>query len=340
MVFVACAFFFGGIITLHESHASVSAFVVSPRQKTTHHVAHHHDSYFTTTTSTTTVRGPRRQPRATVGTTSWMASPNTAHRSPDSLKQNDDDDDDEEEESLARTELWNLEQDERDDDDAAWISDREKARQRRAQRRIQMATAVLEDDDDNIPPTTASSPRTELVPPSTTNNSPVDTPKDERRPPSPYTDEEEEIIHAMGGRRTTTTTNNTPIRKREPGYLGDSTLQELVYDYSIPICYLADVLCTWGVPIPIHIHDRLGDLVTGEQAFALLEAIYTLDVAALQDRYSNTNLMNLCEEQDIPIKDAFEMAVKEGWSLPFGVQTCLRVEQEEELLRVLGSEVE
>lgn len=30
------------------------------------------------------------------------------------------------------------------------------------------------------------------------------------------------------------------------------------------------------------------------------------------------------------------MAVKEGWSLPFGVQTCLRVEQEEELIRVLG----
>jgi hypothetical protein len=31
------------------------------------------------------------------------------------------------------------------------------------------------------------------------------------------------------------------------------------------------------------------------------------------------------------------MAIKEGWSLPFGVQTCLRVEQEDELLRVLGS---
>jgi hypothetical protein len=45
----------------------------------------------------------------------------------------------------------------------------------------------------------------------------------------------------------------------------------------------------------------------------------------------------LCDLHDIDIKAAFQMAIKEGWSLPFGVQTCLRVEQEDELLRVLGS---
>lgn len=92
-----------------------------------------------------------------------------------------------------------------------------------------------------------------------------------------------------------------------------------------------------GCPTPIHVQDRLGDLVTGEQAFSILEAVNSLDIAALHDRYSNTNLLNVAAEWDIDIKAAFEMAMEEGWSLPFGVRTCLRVEQEEELIRVLGN---
>jgi hypothetical protein len=147
---------------------------------------------------------------------------------------------------------------------------------------------------------------------------------------SPYTEEEEEVIAAMGGK-------SLRRSQRESGYLGDSTLQEIAQDYSIPISYIADVLCVWGVSPPIHIHDRLGDLVTGEQAFSLLEAVNSLDVAAVQDRYSNQNLLSLCEEWEIDLQTAFELCMKEGWSLPFGVQTCLRVEQEEELLRLHGS---
>jgi hypothetical protein len=73
-----------------------------------------------------------------------------------------------------------------------------------------------------------------------------------------YTVEEEELIALMGGK------SGSPL-KREPGYLGDSTLTEIATDYSVPVCYLADVLCTWGVPVPINVNDRLGDLVTGEQ---------------------------------------------------------------------------
>ena len=163
---------------------------------------------------------------------------------------------------------------------------------------------------------------------------------------SPYTEEEEELIHAMGGKTKkvtgnteegTTTTSSPSPSKREAGFLGDCTLQEIAMDYSIPICYLADVLCMWGVPVPINVQDRLGDLVTGEQAFAVAEAVYSMDVGALQDRYSNQNLLQVCYEWDVDLKDAFEFAMKEGWSLPFGVQTHLRVEQEEELLRVLAS---
>ena len=133
----------------------------------------------------------------------------------------------------------------------------------------------------------------------------------------------------MGGKRKSS--------KREDGFLGDCTLVEISLDYSVPICYLADVMTMWGVPVPIDINARLGDMVTGEQAFALVEAVNSMDVGALQDRYSNQNLMQICDEWEIDIRDAFAFAMKEGWSLPFGVRTILRTEQEDELLRVFSN---
>merc|ERR1711971_319798 len=81
---------------------------------------------------------------------------------------------------------------------------------------------------------------------------------------------------------------------REAGFLGDSTLREINMDYSVPIPYLAEVIANWGVPVPIDPLSRLGDMVTGEQAFAILEAIHTLDIAELHERYSEDSLMSIC----------------------------------------------
>ena len=226
----------------------------------------------------------------------------------------DDDDDDVEWTSVDIAELIAAEQenDEEEEEDE-WLPDRERAKQRRENARI-YAERIIQNGKD----VDAAQKKQETA--------------QEKTPPprrSAYTDEEEEVIAAMGGK--------TPHGKREPGFLGDSTLEEIATDYSMPICYVADVLTMWGVPAPIHPQDRLADLVTGEQAFSLLEAANSLDVSALHDRYSNTNLVNLCSEWEIDLQQAFEMAMREGWSLPFGVQTCLRVEQEDALLRELGS---
>lgn len=209
-----------------------------------------------------------------------------------------------------------LSEDENDGFNDEWLPDREKARLKKKYERL----SASKYSEHSVPNVTEaeSQPRDASTMTASSNR------------PSPYTDEEEAIIEAMGGR--------TKRRKREPGFLGDSTLAEICTDYSVPISYLADVLCMWGVPVPIHIHDQLGDLVTGEQAFAIVEAVNTLDVAALHDRYSNQNIQQICYEWDIDLQQAFEMAMREGWSLPFGIHTCLRVEQERELLRILGSQ--
>lgn len=196
------------------------------------------------------------------------------------------------------------------EDELDWIPDRVKARALRLENRIPV---FVENDGSS-----------EL------DDGPSSKTKDR---PSAYTEEEEDIIESMGGK------TKASRRRREMGYLGDSTLREIAMDYSVPVCYLADVLCMWGVMPPIPIDDvPLGDMVTGEQAFAILEAVNSLDMGALNDRYSNTSVRQLCIEYDMNLQDAFSMAMKEGWSLPFGVESCLRVEQEDELLRVLRHE--
>eukprot|EP00591_Stephanopyxis_turris_P011043 CAMPEP_0195513700 /NCGR_PEP_ID=MMETSP0794_2-20130614/5296_1 /TAXON_ID=515487 /ORGANISM="Stephanopyxis turris, Strain CCMP 815" /LENGTH=320 /DNA_ID=CAMNT_0040641781 /DNA_START=52 /DNA_END=1014 /DNA_ORIENTATION=- len=152
---------------------------------------------------------------------------------------------------------------------------------------------------------------------------------------SAYSDEEEELIRAMGGRKNAPPPEKE-VSSRRDGYLGDCTLSEISRDYAVPVCYLADVICGWGAPPPIEMNDRLGDLVTGEQAFALVEALYTLDNGDLNDRYSDDDLATICDDFDIDIREAFQFCMTEKYNLPFGVRTFLRVEQEEELIRVLS----
>lgn len=207
--------------------------------------------------------------------------------------------------------------DDYNDDD--WLPDRERVLQQRKNGRRISAERVMEDDNSSSAAVAATHRPNDTEP----NNR-----EDTTKRPSPYTEEEERLITSMGGR--------TSSSSRDPGYLGDSTLEDISRDYGVPLCWIADVLCTWGVPVPIVPQDRLGDLVTGEQAFAMVEAVNTFDGAVLYDKYGDQTLERLCIEWDIDLGEAISMVMKEGWGLPFGVQTFLRVEHEKELLRVLG----
>lgn len=211
-------------------------------------------------------------------------------------------------------------QDEEDDDEYDWIPDRDRARMARESsfKRAEASPRTFTDDDlddDGF-------------------NDDLISENSQRSRRFVYSDEEEELISMLGGKDL-----SDPSPKRESGFLGDSTLKEIALDFQVPICYIADVLCGWGVPPPIDPNMILGDMVTGEQAFAILEAIHTLDVGSLNDRYSDYDLQTLCFEYDIELSVGFELALKEGWNLPFGVKTFLRVEQEEYLLEKLAKDI-
>ena len=215
-----------------------------------------------------------------------------------------------------------------DAEDYEWMTDKERSRRAREQR-WKPAEADPSDfygNNNGISETATNN--------NVNDEENLSSPASEQKKRQFYTNEEEELIDLMGGKSM-----DAPSPLREQGFLGDCTLKEISLDYQVPICYLADVLVGWGVPPPIDPNILLGDMVTGEQAFAILEAIHTLDVGALNDRYSNFDLMGLCNEYEIELKDAFELAVKEGWNLPFGVRTFLRVEQEEELIQKFASDM-
>jgi len=156
-----------------------------------------------------------------------------------------------------------------------------------------------------------------------------------------YDEDELELINEMGGFQPidphpSDGNDDFTNADRETGYLGDSTLMDISHDYTVPICYVADVLTTWGIEPPIDVNAKLGDLVTGEQAFSLLEGLTTLDVDVLNRNYSDDDLMEVCEEYEISIRDAFTFCKTEKYNLPFGVRTFLRVDQEETLVRMLA----
>lgn len=268
---------------------------------------------------------------------------------PNILAEIDDDDEEEEDDTeWLNAELVDDAEFYEEDSVNDWISDREKATRRKKQKSAAAYPSQTLESDNFVSAQRAKRKKgTNSGNQATSNNAkPSKFDEGEEAPQQEtnkkvYTPEEESIIQAMGGKdKSGPSSGSSKHRssKREPGFLGDCTLTEITMDYGVPICYIADVLCMWGVPVPINPSDLLGDLVTGEQAFAMLEAINSLDVASLHDRYSNMNLINMCDWYDIDIKDAFEMAMKEGWNLPFGVQTCLRMEQEDELVRLFGDE--
>eukprot|EP00551_Chaetoceros_affinis_P011525 CAMPEP_0203685646 /NCGR_PEP_ID=MMETSP0090-20130426/48655_1 /ASSEMBLY_ACC=CAM_ASM_001088 /TAXON_ID=426623 /ORGANISM="Chaetoceros affinis, Strain CCMP159" /LENGTH=237 /DNA_ID=CAMNT_0050554849 /DNA_START=227 /DNA_END=940 /DNA_ORIENTATION=- len=223
-----------------------------------------------------------------------------------------------------------LNQDDDDDQEAQenyeWIPDRDRAR---IARESQWKRADVDPSTVNSKNNPNNNQRENIRPEASTTSR-----KSKKSKRVVYTDEEEELISILGGKDI-----SNPSPKREIGFLGDCTLKEISLDYQVPICYLADVLCGWGVAPPIDPNALLGDMVTGEQAFAILEAIHTLDVGSLNDRYADYDLATLCNEYDIELSDGFELAMKEGWNLPFGVRTFLRVEQEDHLIDKLAKDV-
>lgn len=107
----------------------------------------------------------------------------------------------------------------------------------------------------------------------------------------------------------------------------DTRIADVASDYGFPVSYIADALVGFGVEPPIRDNDRLSDLVNGEQAFALLEALTSLDGNDVQAAYVDYTLDYAATLLDVDVADLFAACNSKGYALPHGLQTQLRREQ-------------
>eukprot|EP00636_Phaeomonas_parva_P017510 CAMPEP_0118877012 /NCGR_PEP_ID=MMETSP1163-20130328/17473_1 /TAXON_ID=124430 /ORGANISM="Phaeomonas parva, Strain CCMP2877" /LENGTH=333 /DNA_ID=CAMNT_0006812679 /DNA_START=192 /DNA_END=1193 /DNA_ORIENTATION=+ len=130
--------------------------------------------------------------------------------------------------------------------------------------------------------------------------------------------------------------DNEVLITREQGWLGDSRLCDIAEDYGFPLDFVFEALTKWGVPPPILPEARLGDLVTADQAFALLEALNTLDRSDVHDDYIEETLDELAEEYGVGIGEIFQACGENRLNLSNGMRTRLSVGEFKTLCKAMG----
>lgn len=118
----------------------------------------------------------------------------------------------------------------------------------------------------------------------------------------------------------------------------DSRIMDIASDYQFPMAYIADVLVDLGVNPPIRDTDILSDLVNGDQAYALLEALTTLDGTDFEDFYMSQTLEEAADLIDVPVSEVFNFCSDKGYSLPHGIQTQLRKDYFNDIVAALQDE--
>ncbi|CAM9218855.1 unnamed protein product [Ectocarpus sp. 13 AM-2016] len=119
---------------------------------------------------------------------------------------------------------------------------------------------------------------------------------------------------------------------QDTGSLMDTSINNAVFEYGFPVEFFLDMLCRWGVTLPINQDRRLGDMIDAEQAAALCEALTGLDAADVRDNYLDDSLEDLSFDLDIPLPDLFQACAAQKINLPKGGDTHITIDEYKLLL--------
>ncbi len=117
---------------------------------------------------------------------------------------------------------------------------------------------------------------------------------------------------------------------------GDLTVEQVAVDYRFPVAYVADVITGFGVQPPISDGAVIRDLLDADQAFALLEAVTSLDASEVDDAYVSFGLDGCARRLEADLAEVFALCVDNNFALPHGVETRLRRDQFDTIARTLG----
>lgn len=101
------------------------------------------------------------------------------------------------------------------------------------------------------------------------------------------------------------------------------SLQEISEAYGFTVGYLADFASKLGCSVPVDIHSPVGDILTGEQVYTLLQALTSLDPLDTNLSYDTASMFEISEELSIPVDQLIKLCEQNEINLPLGKHSNL-----------------
>jgi hypothetical protein len=101
------------------------------------------------------------------------------------------------------------------------------------------------------------------------------------------------------------------------------TLREISESYLFSLSFLGDYVVQLGVRPPIDVDAKVGDMMTSEQAFSLLEALTSLDPYESNIEYDSLAADELAQELGLSVEKFCYICEAEKLNLPYGMDTVL-----------------
>jgi hypothetical protein len=114
------------------------------------------------------------------------------------------------------------------------------------------------------------------------------------------------------------------------------TLRDISEVYGFSLAYLGDYLMQIGLRPPIEVDIKLGDMLTGEQLYTVLEAVNTLDPSDANMDYDSIFVIELAEELGIPIKRIMDICEEQGFHMPFGKRSLLHQAAVDRIIEIVS----
>ena len=113
------------------------------------------------------------------------------------------------------------------------------------------------------------------------------------------------------------------------------TLREISESYLFSLSFLGDYVVQLGVRPPVDVDAKVGDFLTSEQAFSLLEALTSLDPYESNIEYDSLAARELAKELGMSTEDFCFICDAERLNLPYGMDTVLHQSVVEKIREVV-----
>jgi hypothetical protein len=116
--------------------------------------------------------------------------------------------------------------------------------------------------------------------------------------------------------------------------LAKLSLLEISEAYQFSLAFLGDFAGQLGCDTPIDIDTKLGNIMTGEQVFTMLQALNSLDPLDSNAGYDSVTVSELATDMNVSTQKIVEICIGEQIGLPFGVRSVLHVDVVDQIKRV------